>query len=54
MIQLSRLAANCPNGQEVISYKESVSMNASDAKGYNFNFPTFKVRSMCASVASLT
>ena len=28
------------NGQEVISY--TVSMHASDAKGFNFNFPTFK------------
>ena len=31
------------NGQEVVSYKESVCMQASDAKACNFNFPTFKV-----------
>ena len=30
------------NGQEVVNYKESVSMQASDAKACNFNFSTFK------------
>ena len=29
------------NGQEVVSYKESISMQPSDAKACNFNFPTF-------------